>query len=53
MAFHPGVGHQPHQRYADLRLADRGRLLAEFEPMWQELNTRETRRKLGKVIAKL
>jgi CHAD domain-containing protein len=41
------------QSYADIRLAERARLRHEFEPMWQELNARETRRRLGKVIAKL
>lgn len=41
------------QSYADIRLAERARLRHVFEPMWQEFNTRETRRRLGKVIAKL
>lgn len=39
--------------YTTVRLAERARLRQEFEPMWQEFNSRETRRRLGKVIARL
>ncbi|HEY0739527.1 MAG TPA: CHAD domain-containing protein [Herpetosiphonaceae bacterium] len=41
------------QPYTAIRLAERARLRQEFAPMWQEFNTRETRRRLGKVIARL
>lgn len=41
------------QPYTTIRLAERARLRQEFEPMWQEFNSRETRRRLGKVIARL
>lgn len=43
----------PRPRYALTRQVERVQLLDEFAPMWQLLNTRETRRKLGKLIAKL
>ncbi|HEX6287979.1 MAG TPA: CHAD domain-containing protein [Herpetosiphonaceae bacterium] len=38
-------------RYTDLRLADRARLVEALVPMWQELSSRETRRKLAKLVA--
>lgn len=43
----------PRLRYADARLVERARLVYEFGAMWADLNSRETRRKLGKLIAKL
>jgi CHAD domain-containing protein len=40
-------------RYIDTRIAERSRLLQEFEPMWEQISSKETRRKLGKLIATL
>jgi CHAD domain-containing protein len=41
------------QRYIDTRIAERSRLLQEFEPMWAQFSSRETWRKFGKLIAAL
>jgi CHAD domain-containing protein len=39
--------------YADSRLAERSKLLAQVEPLWQQISSQDTRRKLGKVLAAL